>query len=623
MCGIVGCASRAAAADRHLLDVQRDAMRHRGPDDAGSWWSADGGVGLAMRRLAILDLSPAGHQPMSDSTGRLWLVFNGEIYNHQDLRAQLTSRGRRFRGGSDSEVLLEAYSEWGTSCLERLNGMFAFAIWDSELRELVLARDRVGEKPLFYHHAEGRLVFASELKALLADPCFPRTLDVRAFKDYLAYGYVPGKRCILRGVHKLAPAHVLRYRLDADALAVSQYWQLPDPAPAGANVAEQEEELESLLLDSVRLRLVADVPVGVLLSGGLDSSLVTALATRASGRPVRTFTVRFPGHDAFDEGPHAAQVARHFGTEHSELTAEATSVDLLPTLAAQFDEPMADSSMVPTYLVSRLIREHATVALGGDGGDELFGGYPHYSWLLRQPRWRRTVPRPVRAAIGGSAAHLLPIGVRGRHHLIGFAGPAARSVAHVNLHFDAVARRRLVAPDLLRAAGGERPEDEREAGCDETQSVLQQATRADFSRYLPDDILVKVDRASMLASLEVRAPWLDHRIIELAFGRVPDDLRATTREKKILPRRLAARLLPASLDLTRKQGFSLPLAAWFKGRWGETIAGIVSDSDPRIFNRRATAALIAGQRRGLANTTRLFNLAMFELWRRRYEIRLP
>ena len=370
----------------------------------------------------------------------------------------------------------------------------------------------------------------------------------------------------------------------------------------------------------MRLRLVADVPVGILLSGGVDSSLVTAMAVRASSAPIRTFTIAFPGHGAYDEGPYAARVARHLGTVHTELEAEPATIDLLPRLAVQFDEPMADSSMIPTYLVSKLIRQHATVALGGDGGDELFGGYPHYSWLINQQRVRGLIPRRARALVSEAAAHLLPVGLRGRNHLIGFGADLARSIAHVNTYFDSVARRRLLAPDLASASDAASPELYKQSLRRANHSPLQQATRADFAAYLPDDILVKVDRSSMLASLEVRAPWLDHRIIELAFARVPDSLRATANERKILPRRLAERLLPSEMDLTRKQGFSLPLNAWFRGDWGVKIAEILDEADPRLFRRGAIRSLVAGQRRGFSNTARLFSLAVFELWRRHYHV---
>jgi asparagine synthase (glutamine-hydrolysing) len=600
----------------------RDTMIHRGPDDAGLWRSPDGRVVFGQRRLAIIDLSPGGHQPMSDSTGTICITFNGEIYNYLDLRKELTERGHVFRTQSDTEVILEAYRAWGTGSLAHLNGMFAFGLYDSLQRQLFLARDRAGEKPLFYRLTPGRLVFASELKALMADPTCPRKVDLEALEHYLAYGYVPGQLCILDGVRKLEQGQALTYDLDAENLHAWRYWELPEPARApNRPTNDLLEELEGLLLDSVRRRLVADVPVGILLSGGIDSSLVTAMAARVSSRAVKTFTISFPGHAAFDESPHARTVAQHFGTNHVEMAAEPATVDLLPKLARQYDEPMADSSMVPTYLVSCLVRQHATVALGGDGGDELFAGYLHYDWVRRQEQVRRSCPRSLRSLVTRGAARALPVGFRGRNYLLAFDGDVSRSIAHVNLFFDAETRRRLLAPVRTGAARPKyQPELYRAALCNPEETTLRQATAADFRSYLVDDILVKVDRASMLTSLEIRAPWLDPRVIEFAFGRVPDSLRAVVGERKILPRMLAARLLPPTLDLKRKQGFAIPLGHWFRGNWGLFIEDTLSGDGGSYFDPVTVRRLLAGQRRGLANTQRLFALTMFELWRRHYDV---
>jgi asparagine synthase (glutamine-hydrolysing) len=625
MCGIAGIARSRPVENRAILVAMRDSMRHRGPDDAGVWWSADATIGLANRRLAIIDLSPAGHQPMADRSSRAWITFNGEIYNHRDLRGELEAHGHRFRTTSDTEVVLEAYLRWGTDCLEHFNGMFAFALYDQQERRLFLARDRAGEKPLFYAHDREGLSFASELKGLMADPELPRRLSLEALDHYLAYGYVPGDRCILDGVSKLPAAHAALYDVDTRQMKIWRYWQLP--APPGddtAPEAELENALESLLEDAVRRQLIADVPVGVLLSGGVDSSLLTAMAARVSSSPVMTFTITFPGHAAHDEGPFARLVASHFGTRHIELPAEPAVVEILPTLARQYDEPMADHSMVPTFLISQMVRRHATVALGGDGGDELFGGYPHYGRVERLRRASRFVPSSVRTIAGAAAARILPWGVRGRNLLIGCGDGLSRSIAHVNLYFDAWTRRRLLSPAVnARLPSRVEPEAYRAAMCIPEYSPLRQGTEADFRTTLVDDYLVKTDRASSLASLELRAPWLDHRIVEFAFGRVPDALRATEQERKILPRRLARRLLPSTLDLERKQGLTMPLNRWFDRSWGSYIEQVLRDADPTLFNRGTIADLLTWQRRGLDNTGRLFALMMFELWRREYRVALP
>jgi asparagine synthase (glutamine-hydrolysing) len=624
VCGILGLAGQVPPEGRELLRAMGATLGHRGPDDAGEWWSPEGDVGLGHRRLAIIDLSPGGHQPMADASGQFVIVYNGEIYNFQDLRRELEARGHRFRTASDTEVILEAYRAWGVDCLGHFNGMFAFALYDRGQQRLFLARDRAGEKPLYFRHTPASFCFASELKALMADPACPRRLDLEALNFYLGYGYVPGDRCILEGVQKLPPAMGLTYELATGQLRQWRYWDLPQPDPGkGADPEALAQEAETLLKDSVRLRLIADVPVGILLSGGLDSSLVTAMAAQVATGRVRTFTITFPGHGALDEGPYARLVAKHWGTEHTELVAEQASVALLPELARQYDEPLGDHALVPTYLVTRLIRQHATVALGGDGGDELFGGYHHYNFLQRHAGWRRCLPRPLRALVAG-AARFLPLGFKGRHHLMGLSGDLAWGIAHVNLFFDARSRRRL-AP-LLRDAGEEAvllPETSRASLCRRDHSLLQQATRADFGTTLADGYLAKVDRASMLNSLEVRAPFLDHRLIEFAFGRLPDELRATAQARKVLLQRLAGRLLPPTFDAGRKQGFTMPLATWFTGEWGAFMEGVLAEADPRLLDPGMVRQLIAGQRRGYANIDRLFLLTMLELWRREYQVSLP
>ncbi len=619
MCGIVGFAGRAAMAGDSFA-AQCGTMRHRGPDASGEWRSNDRRVALGHRRLSIIDLSDAASQPMSDATGHLQITFNGEIYNYREIRKKLEDCGHRFRSASDTEVLLQAYSAWGTDCLRRINGMFAFAIYDSRRRCLFLARDRAGEKPLFYHRANGRLTFASELKALMVQPSFSRVMNAEALDHYLAYGYVPGELCLLEGVRKLPPAHALTYSIDTDDMRVWRYWSLPEPALSDrAKPEELVDQLDELLADAVRLQLVADVPVGILLSGGVDSSLITAMASRVSSGPVRTYTIAFPGQGTYDEGPFARMVATHFGTRHTELVAEPATVELLPQLARQYDEPVGDSSMVPTYLVSKLVRESCTVALGGDAGDELFGGYRHYSMIQQQMRWRGLMPRPLKRTIG-AAAEFLPMGFRGRTSLRSLATADRDAWTGATLHFDGAWRRRL-AP-ITRRLQGFPPETFRLNAGGVGGTVLQKMTAADFGTYLPEDILVKVDRASMLASLEVRAPFLDYRVIEFAFGKVPDGLRATPTSRKVLLKLLAARLLPKSLDLQRKQGFSLPLHSWFKGPWGDYVSNVVRSAPRDLFDQAEVGSLLNGQQGGFANAQRLFNLAILELWRREYDVQV-
>ena len=620
MCGIIGIVSRANIFKRDWLSLGRDTMSHRGPDDAGEWWSADGRVGLAHRRLAIIDLSPAGHQPMHDASGMLSIIFNGEIYNFQDLRAQLMAKGHQFRSVSDTEVILAAYREWGIECLSHLNGMFAFALYDAKQQVLFVARDRAGEKPLFYHQDDGEFRFASELKALLADPTLPRCIDPEALDCYLAIGYVPGERCILKGFNKLPPAHALLFDLQTDKSKVWRYWQLPEleVVKGDLDVAALLDELEHLLEDSVRRQLVADVPVGVLLSGGVDSSLVTAMAVRASSK-IKTFTIRFSGHAKYDETEHARVIARHVQTEHIELECPPATADLLPQMARQFDEPIVDSSMIPTFLVSQLVRQYCTVALGGDGGDELFGGYAHYSHLLWMKKKLCAIPHPLRLGVAFACEHILPTGFKGRNYLRALSVDLDDGLPTIASCFTAAERRRLLetqsgwhtnAESILKSRVPLHPD------------LLQRATRMDFSNYLSEGVLVKVDRASMFNSLEVRAPLLDYRLIEFAFGKVPSQLKATPTEKKMLLKRLARRVLPPEFDLHRKQGFSIPLNKWLKsGPFQDLFNSVLFDSSC-MFGQRALHGLLRGQARGCSNSERMFALVLFELWRKEYSATL-
>lgn len=591
---------------------------HRGPDDHGLWWSSDHRVALAHRRLSIVDLSPLGHQPMYLAERGLSVVFNGEIYNHRALRDELVLLGFAFRSDSDTEVLLAAYAYWGEECLARFNGMFAFALYDSFRQSLFLARDRAGEKPMFYRVAEGCLQFASELKPLLTNPANPRRIDAEALDCYLTMGYVPGERCILQGFNKLPPAHALHFDLRSGQTKVWRYWKLPAP-PAEEGVSDEAallDELETLLEEAVRGQMVADVPVGVLLSGGVDSSLVTAMAVRASSQ-VQTFSVGFPRAGELDETDHARLIARYFGTRHTELMAEDATVDLLPRLARQFDEPMADSSMIPTFLVSQLVRQHCTVALGGDGGDELFGGYGHYLRLLSMQQKLGAIPRSLRKAVAQSAEKLLPVGVKGRNYLQGLGLDLNDSMSSPSLtnYFDMTTRKSLMAsqPGWPLVA-----EDVLKGRVPAHQDLLQRATRMDFENYLAEDILVKVDRASMLNSLEVRAPFLDHRLIEFAYGKVPSCLKATIKDRKILLKRLTSRVLPPEFDRQRKQGFSIPLERWLKEGSFKILFYEVLLDPGCSFDVRAVGKLLHGQEKGRSNSERLFALVLFEIWRREF-----
>jgi asparagine synthase (glutamine-hydrolysing) len=619
MCGLTGFAGITPQSSHSWLQGSCDSLTHRGPDDAGLWFSTDGRVGLAHRRLAILDLSPHGHQPMHLPGRGLSVVFNGEIYNFEELRKDLGRRGYSFSSHCDTEVLLAAYAEWGERCLEKLNGMFAFVIYDAHNQRLLLARDRAGEKPLFYWDQGEAIFFASELKALMANPALPRRIDRESLDCFLTAGYVPRERCILAGFKKLPAAHALCFDLRDGSKRLWQYWALPAYGQDGP-VSEPEllQELETLVERAVARQLNADVPVGVLLSGGVDSSLVTAMAARHSNL-VNTFSIGFPGYGDLDETEHAHWIARRLGTNHTELMAEPASADLIPLLARQFDEPIADTAMIPNYLVSRLVRERCVVALGGDGGDELFGGYTRFSHLVRLQRAAQRIPSFVRRQLAVSAEKFLPVGFAGRNYLRVLDTDFTSSLPFVASVFDASTRRELMRGYEPWPTVGE---SVFHGYVPAAPDLIQRATRMEFGTYMPDYILVKVDRSSMLNSLEVRAPLLDRDLVEFAFARVPSHLKATEKQTKIILKHLAERVLPAGFDSGRKQGFTVPLSQWLKSGPFRDLFWEVLNSPDIVFDKDVVQKLLRGQDRGRKVGTRLFALVQFELWRRTYGVTL-
>lgn len=560
MCGIVGVvAEEGVRADR--LSAMSARLLHRGPDDCGVWLSPGAApqVGLAHRRLSIVDLSPLGRNPMVRDGGRLCITFNGEVYNFLELRKELEGLGDRFVSRSDTEVVLASWDRWGTDCLRRFVGMFAFGIWDARSRRLFLARDRLGKKPLYYAEYAGRFAFASELKAFLAEPEFPRELDQDALGLYLRYGYVPSPFTIFRAARKLPPAHLARYEPGRAGLRIERYW---DPLTVAAEPVrelddgEAEKQLESLLKDAVRLRMIADVPLGAFLSGGIDSSLVVALMQEQSARPVKTFSIRFENPE-FNEADHAAAVARHLGTEHREETCSMTAMrDVLDVLGETFDEPFADSSFIPTYIVARMTRRYVTVALSGDGGDELFFGYQRYA-ALERARWLLESPGPFRRTVA-RAIGLVPV-------------RRARRVAEVLRQDGSDPYDRFVswfpaaeAAALLGHASPHYPTYESTLAAVSSRQPADRASLLDLVTYLPEDILTKVDRASMAVGLEARAPLLDHRVAEFAL-RLPLSLKYRRGTTKWLLRRLLYRRVPRHLLDRPKMGFGVPLADWFRG----------------------------------------------------------
>lgn len=611
MCGIYGIASANGLDDLVNIEVRRDTLAHRGPDDAGIWVNAERNVAFAHRRLAIIDLSASSHQPFVSDDRRCVIVFNGEIYNYCEIRGELRHAGHRFRSDGDTEVVLAAYREWGVSCIDRFNGMFAFAIYDtggiSNPARIFVARDRAGKKPFYYRHTGGEFEFASEPKALKTGG----DIDLQALNHYLALGYVPFDLCMAKGVNKLPPAHAGLYELTNSSFKMWRYWDLPVNVPQAGVTGEQlAEESWALLKDSVRLRLRSDVPTGVFLSGGLDSSLVTAAAVEVSGQPVKTFTVGVPG-SRLDESAHARLIATHFGTEHHLLALPEASLDVLDELEPFVDEPLADSSILPSYMVSKLTVEHVKVALGGDGGDELYGGYTHYqSPLLDMARFG-WLPENILGVAARLAARL-PAGIHGRNRLASLRGGLAYSPVWGSPYFDIDLRKRILNADIISSLGNDLDLPERrllglmQKGTDEIDAY----TRADFNSTLPDDFLVKVDRASMANSLEVRTPFLDYRMIEHAYGNIPSAWKVTHFERRRIQNLMVRAHLPKAFELNRKQGFSIPMEEWLRKA---DLRSRFTNLPETIINRKELNNLIKGQIKGRANGSRLFALMMLAI----------
>lgn len=643
MCGIVGLFGPAAAGAsedvEHIARRMACALRHRGPDDDGLWLDAEAAVALGHRRLAIIDVSPEGRQPMASACGRYVLSYNGEIYNYADLRAQLERAGHRFRGHSDTEILLGAIAEWGLdAAIAQSNGMFALALWDRRERVLSLARDRFGQKPLYYGLAGGTFVFASELKAFDAVPGFERAIDREALALYLRHAYVPEPWCIWSGLHKLAPGALLRVSAQDVARKhlppAASYWSPLDKAREAAakplvDETQALEELEVLLRDSVRLCMVSDVPLGALLSGGIDSSAVVALMQAQTGDRVRTFTIGF--HESgFDEASSARRVAEHLGTDHTELyLTHADARDVIPLLPSIYDEPFADSSQIPTYLVSQLARRSVTVSLSGDGGDELFGGYVRYLMGGHLARGIGAVPRAARRIAAG-AMRKLPVsawdrasGVLPRRLRYSQAGDKAHKLADVvGADSPEQAYWRLTshwhAPDDVLAQGREPATVLSDVSrWPATGGFVQRMMVLDAATYLPGDILVKLDRASMAVSLEARAPLLDHRLAEFAW-RLPLSMKIRNGSGKWLLRELLQRYLPRALTERPKAGFAIPLGDWLRGPlrpWAEALLDEARLRADGYFRpepiRQRWAEHLAGRRNWQDS---LWAVLMFQAW---------
>ncbi len=625
MCGFAGYLDRAGGnVDAVSLAAAAATLVHRGPDDSG--FHREPGLGFAFRRLSIVDLV-TGHQPMSNEDGSVWIVYNGEVYNHADLRRELEGRGHRYRTQSDTEGIVHAYEEWGDGCVDRLRGMFAFALWDRPRRRLLLARDRLGIKPLYWARTPDGLAFASEVKALFAFPGIERAVDAAALREYLSLRYTCAPRTLFRGIFKLPPGHVMSVEGGCPSPA-RRYWELAFEPKLAPGDEEALAELEERLTTSVRLRLMSDVPLGALLSGGVDSSVVVAIMTRLMGRPVETFSVGFDEAGRWDERPYARAVAEHCRSNHHELVVDARRLcDELARMAWHQDEPLSEPAAIPTFLVSRLAREHVTVVLTGEGGDETFAGYPKYAadpWVRRVASW----PAPLRSLLLEGAVRHLPFGMR-RLQVLGrsarFRDEAARYASWFAA-FPGDEQVRLLAPELARDGDPGVEAFARALAASGARAPLDRMLHADTLLWLPDDLLMKMDKMSMAASIEARVPLLDHTLVEWA-ARLPQRLKVKGLDGKALLKRLARRLVPAHVVDRPKVGFQVPLSPWFRGPLKELLCDTLLSSTALsrgYYRQRALQAVLRDHVEGRRDRAReLWTLLSLELWHRVFVDRTP
>ena len=625
MCGIAGFIdrwdakkSRGPDERAQILDAMCRIITHRGPDDQGVM--LEDGVALGMRRLSIIDLA-GGHQPISGEDGSVTIVFNGEIYNFLDLQPELESLGHQFQTRSDTEAIVHAYEQFGPACVDHLRGMFAFAIWDERKRQLFVARDRAGKKPLYYTVTpHGTFVFGSELKSLLLHPDVTREINLQALDAYLTLGYVPDPLCIFRDIHKLAPGHHLTF---ADGrVSIKQYWDFTFEPAESRRPEDYLDELRALLDESVRLRLVSDVPLGAFLSGGIDSSTIVGLMARHMNQPVKTFSIGFH-EDSYDELKYARLTAKKFGTDHHEFIVTPEICDVVDQLVWHLDEPFADQAAIPNYVVAKLAREHVTVVLSGDGGDELFAGYTRYITEHRRRNFAQ-LPRVVREKVMQPLSGRLPHGTFGRNYLYNIAlDPIDRYLDSVSV-FTGLNKRSLYTRSFREQLGGSGQLESffREFGaCVKTKDPLDRLLYIDSKTYLPGDILAKVDRTSMAASLEARAPLLDHKLIDFVT-RIPASLKMAGLETKYLFKRAVQDLIPDEILNRPKQGFGVPIQEWINRELRERIRETLKDQRARergYVDPRYVDLLLDEHERGRRDhSAGLWALMMLELWLRNF-----
>ncbi|MCK4325607.1 asparagine synthase (glutamine-hydrolyzing) [bacterium] len=628
MCGIYGILSlNERPVDKELLQRMGDVLKHRGSDDEGVYISKSkiSNIGLGHRRLAIIDLE-TGHQPMHNEDGSVWIVFNGEIYNFRDLREALEKQGHKFYTKSDTEVIIHLYEEHGTECLKFLRGMFAFAIWDEKKERLFLARDRVGQKPLCYAIQNGQFIFASEIKAILQVPGIKRGVNLEAMHHYLTYQYVPSPLTMFQGIRKLPPAHFLVW--EKGKVSIRRYWELNFEKKAKMTEKECEERILHLLEESVRLRLVSDVPFGAFLSGGIDSTAVVGIMAKLSDRPVKTFSIGFEER-AYDELQFARIAAKRFGTDHHEFIVRPDALEVLPKLIWHYNEPFADSSAIPTYYVAKETREHVTVALNGDGGDECFGGYPRYQ-AVKLAKFFDKTPNWLRRRLVAAIADRLPESSeqkrllrRAKRFLGAMSLPPERRYVRWICFFDNERKNQLYSPEVKRAMDGiDSFRILEDLYTEENSSdFLDKTFYVDIMTYLPDDLLVKVDMATMANSLEARSPFLDHKLMEFSAS-IPSSLKLRGLTSKYILKKALREVLPPQIMRRGKMGFGVPIGRWFRNELKDYLYEVLLDEvslKRGYFNENYVKQLLDEHcQGGYDHGNRLWALLNLELWHRMF-----
>jgi len=641
LCGIVGFYNFESNNSIHTLESMRDSLTHRGPDDAGVYFDDANRVGLGHRRLSVIDLSSLGHQPMTNEESTVWVVYNGEIYNYKEIRAKLVSKGYSFKSNSDTEVVLKAYMHWGIDCVKEFIGMFAMAIWDKRVKKLYLLRDRIGVKPLYYYYKDSKLLFGSELKALMAHPNFPKDIDYGAIPNFLRYGYIPTPRTIFENTYKLKPGHYLC--LHNNKLEEVKYWDANDyylQDPLQGSEDEIAEELEALLVDSFKYRLLSDVPLGVFLSGGIDSTTLTALLQKSTNTQHKTFSIGFH-EDKYDEAKWAKKIAEYLETDHTEYYVSVDDcMEIIEKLPEIYDEPFGDNSALPTYILSKLTKQNATVALSADGGDELFGGYNRYRSVSSLNSSFLRLPKDIRNLVVGTMNSLSADRIDGIYNTFKPVMPRIKDFK------DKYEKYR----NMLTACNNEKLQDMYqfnvnrwtpeeldnllEVNCDghhktyfedsflalKDNDYMSQMMAADLKTFLLDDILTKVDRASMSVSLESREPFLDHRLVEYA-ARIPSSLKCRDGINKYILRKILYKHVPKELVDRPKKGFVVPLNDWLKGDLYPLLMDYLNEDKLKregIFNAKAVSKDIKGFLSGSVSVYKIWFILMFQMWKERW-----